>query len=179
MFLVGDPNLNLHLPLLLRGGTTQHITWSCYNVRGVFGVAYHLESASTVGKLQGTTTPNPNVQFRRNCHGPKSCECFPSNKYIFHLFKGWIYNLPGTPRPTIYKWLFQLDDFQSLHRKWLFHQTSIYKWLFGVPGTYKGVSYNPLYTNYQQDIPVDMGVNPKIGVFTPQIIHLFIGFSMK
>ena len=27
--------------------------------------------------------------------------------------------LPGTPRPTIYKWLFQLDDSQSLHRKWL------------------------------------------------------------
>ncbi len=35
---------------------------------------------------------------------------------------------------TIYKWLFQLDDSQSLHRKWLFHQTSIHKWLFGVPG---------------------------------------------
>ena len=26
---------------------------------------------------------------------------------------------PGTPRPTIYKWLFHLDDCQSLHRKWL------------------------------------------------------------
>ena len=37
---------------------------------------------------------------------------------------------------TIYKWLFQLDDSQSLHRKWLFHQTSIYKWLFGVPGSH-------------------------------------------
>ncbi len=38
------------------------------------------------------------------------------------------------PQTTIYKWLFQLDDSQSLHRKWWFHQTSIYKWLFGVPG---------------------------------------------
>ena len=28
-----------------------------------------------------------------------------------------------------------MDDSQSLHRKWLFHQTSIYKWLFGVPGS--------------------------------------------
>ena len=37
------------------------------------------------------------------------------------------------PQTTIYKWLFQLDDSQSLHRKWLFHQTSIHKWLFGVP----------------------------------------------
>ncbi len=34
---------------------------------------------------------------------------------------------PGTPRPTIYKWLFQLDDSKSLHRKW---QTSILNWLF-------------------------------------------------
>ena len=25
---------------------------------------------------------------------------------------------------------------------------------------------------------IDMGVEPKIGVFTPQIIHLFIGFSI-
>ena len=33
-----------------------------------------------------------------------------------------------------YKWLVQLDDSQSLHRKWLFHQTSIYKLLFGAPG---------------------------------------------
>ena len=32
--------------------------------------------------------------------------------------------------------MFQLDDSKSLYRKWLFHQTSIYKWLFGVPGTY-------------------------------------------
>ena len=27
-----------------------------------------------------------------------------------------------------------MDDSQSLHRKWLFHQTSIFKRLFGVPG---------------------------------------------
>ena len=31
-------------------------------------------------------------------------------------------------------WLFQLEDSKSLHGKWLFHQTSMYKWLFGVPG---------------------------------------------
>ena len=30
--------------------------------------------------------------------------------------------------------MFQLDDSKSLHKKWWFHQTSIYKWLFGVPG---------------------------------------------
>ena len=38
------------------------------------------------------------------------------------------------PQTTIYKCWFQLDESQFLHRKWLFHQTSIYKWLFGVPG---------------------------------------------
>ena len=33
------------------------------------------------------------------------------------------------------KWLFQLDDSKSLSEKWLFHQTSIKKLLFGVPGS--------------------------------------------
>ena len=43
--------------------------------------------------------------------------------------------LPGTPRPTIYKGLFQWDDSKSLYRKWLLHQTSIYKMVgLGVPG---------------------------------------------
>ena len=49
----------------------------------------------------------------------------------------WHYDIsyvPGTPRPTIYKWLFQLDDSKSLYRKWVFRQTSILNWLFGVPG---------------------------------------------
>ena len=46
----------------------------------------------------------------------------------------WPQNFFLEPQTTIYKWLFQLDDSQSLHRKWLFHQTSIFKWLFGVPG---------------------------------------------
>ena len=41
------------------------------------------------------------------------------------------------PQTTIYKLLFKLDDSKSLYRKWLFHQTSIYKWLFGVPGDHK------------------------------------------
>ena len=38
------------------------------------------------------------------------------------------------PETSIYKRLFQLDDSKSLHWKVLFHQTSIKKWLFGVPG---------------------------------------------
>ena len=41
------------------------------------------------------------------------------------------------PQTTIYTWLFQLDDSKSWYRKWLFHQTSIYKLLFGVPGAKK------------------------------------------
>ena len=41
--------------------------------------------------------------------------------------------LPGTPNNH----LFQLDDSESLHKKWLFHQTSIYKWLFRVPGSFQ------------------------------------------
>ncbi len=51
--------------------------------------------------------------------------------------KGFNYLEPET---TISKWLFQLDDSKSLHRKWLFHQTSIYKWLFGVQLWFNGKS---------------------------------------
>ena len=42
------------------------------------------------------------------------------------------------PKQPFINWLFQLDDSQSLYTKWLFHQTSIYKWLFGagVPDIY-------------------------------------------
>ena len=41
------------------------------------------------------------------------------------------------PQTTINERLFQLDDSKSLHRKWLFHQTSTENWLFGVPGIYE------------------------------------------
>ena len=60
----------------------------------------------------------------------------PREKVVW-INKRWIIYTYLEPQTTIYKWLFQLDDSQSLHRKWLFHQTSIYKWLFGVPGTYE------------------------------------------
>ena len=51
---------------------------------------------------------------------------------------GWSWLLLTYLEPEIstLKWLFQLDDSKSLHEEWLFHQTSIKKWLFGVPGTY-------------------------------------------
>ena len=67
------------------------------------------------------------------------------------------------PQTTIYKWLFQLDDSQSLHRKWLFHQTSIYKWLFGVPGREVflfGISKLHFVTANTQ--PIANGLHPKI-----------------
>ena len=39
-------------------------------------------------------------------------------------------------KTSMYKWLFQLNDSKSFHRKWLSNQTSIFNWLFRVPGTY-------------------------------------------
>ena len=47
---------------------------------------------------------------------------------------------------TIYKWLFQFElddlyDFNSLHRNWLFHQTSILSWLFGGPSRHQLFEY--------------------------------------
>ena len=47
---------------------------------------------------------------------------------------GEIKDINLEPQTTIIKLLFQLDDSKSLHRKWLFHQTSTLNWLFGVPG---------------------------------------------
>ena len=51
---------------------------------------------------------------------------------------------------SIYKWLFQLDDSKPLHGKqwkWLFNQTSILNWLFGVPGSYdRSLVHNLLKT---------------------------------
>ena len=41
---------------------------------------------------------------------------------------------PETLQQPVFKWSFQLDDSKSLHEKWMFHQTSISNWLFGVPG---------------------------------------------
>ena len=52
------------------------------------------------------------------------------------LIQSWNFKQP------VVLWLFQLDDSKSLHKKWLFHQTSIKKWLFRVPGCDKdGISY--------------------------------------
>ena len=47
---------------------------------------------------------------------------FPSGQSVF------LKNHHLEPETTIYTWLFQLDDSKSLYRKWLFHQTSMYKW---------------------------------------------------
>ena len=41
------------------------------------------------------------------------------------------------PETCIYKWLFQLDDSNSLNQRWLFHLTSLQKiWLFRVPSKF-------------------------------------------
>ena len=49
--------------------------------------------------------------------------------------------IPGTPRPPVYKWLFQLDDSQSLYRKWLEITISIHFLMVGngVPGTHQSL----------------------------------------
>ena len=58
------------------------------------------------------------------------------NKYVdIHIYTIYIL-LYLEFQTTSFLWLFQLDDSKSLHKKWLFHQTSIKKMLFRVPGTY-------------------------------------------
>ena len=61
-------------------------------------------------------------------HGEMLSFSNPSYTCALYIYLG--------PETSIYKWLFQVDDSKSLHRKWLFHQTSIKKRLFRVPGIY-------------------------------------------
>ena len=56
---------------------------------------------------------------------------------------------------SIYKWLLQLDDYKSLHRKWLFDQTSI------VPGTY---TYN-IYIYLELPLDNNFCFFRRIGLF--------------
>ena len=53
------------------------------------------------------------------------------------------HQLPGTPRPIIYKWLFQLDDEQNLYIEHDCFTISIHLYMvgLGVPGTGKSVGW--------------------------------------
>jgi len=68
------------------------------------------------------------------------CRISSINSIFHNLLQGRSpYPHPSKNAKIIFhKWqtvgLFQLDDSKSLHETWLFHQTSIKNWLFGVPG---------------------------------------------
>ena len=70
--------------------------------------------------------------------------------------------------------MFQLDDSKYLYRKWLFHQTSIYKWLFGVPGIPIQIAHeentptSPLSQEVQPLGPVVVSVPPSKGFGEPR-----------
>ena len=74
------------------------------------------------------------------------------------LWKTWV-SQNSTPstylelQTTSFLWLFQLDDSKSLHKKWVFHQTSIKISLFRVPGTqYCPLSGTPEKIQYSWEI---------------------------
>ena len=48
---------------------------------------------------------------------------------------GRSWNMLILEQQQVFLWLFQVDDSKSLHKEWLFHQTSIKKWVFRVPGS--------------------------------------------
>ena len=66
--------------------------------------------------------------------------------YIYlHIYKKYLHvyiytythlSYPGTRHIHFFQQLFQLDDSISWHEKWVFHQTSIQKLFFWVPGIY-------------------------------------------
>ena len=68
-----------------------------------------LESGGGFSGSSSSSSGHPSGQCQ--CHGFDVLGSLP----VYETRK----LIPGTPRPTIYNWLFQLDDSQSLHRKWL------------------------------------------------------------
>ena len=72
---------------------------------------------STVWKGIFFYLPNFGGFFQRRKHH------FGGHRFPWHAYCIYIY-IYQEPQTTIYKWLFQLDDFKPLHRKWSFHQTS-------------------------------------------------------
>ena len=69
---------------------------------------------------------------------------------------------PGTPRPSIYKWLFQLDDSQSLHRKWL--EITKHQFFNGWPWGSRQISWDILISNLLIHTPWDPP-NPRCAFF--------------
>ena len=63
---------------------------------------------------------------------------FSINAFCCFLLSFYLYLEPQT---TIYKWMFQLDDSKSLHRKWLFHQTSIQVFKLFLPKPVPGSAF--------------------------------------
>ena len=67
--------------------------------------------------------------------------------------------------------MFQLDDSKSFYRKWWFHQTTIYKWLFRVPGMGHGflhpkTAHPPIFDATKKCKPL-VGGNSKVCLFSP------------
>ena len=63
---------------------------------------------------------------------------FSINAFCCFLLSFYLYLEPQT---TIYKWMFQLDDSKSLHRKRLFHQTSIQVFKLFLPKPVPGSAF--------------------------------------
>ncbi len=122
---------SLNFYFMVRNRWLSKFAWNSWAPQGLF--PKHLVSLGSVKGVESAFEPPPCSHFElprlnRWFRALKNKKRWPPRT---GLDGG---DLEPQGQPFIYKWLFQLDDSQSLHRKWLFHQTSIYKWLFGVPG---------------------------------------------
>ena len=79
--------------------------------------------------IRGTGVPNKHIFWLGEAGEKKRS----SKRPIPSIFKGKFEGFPLrpflVPKTSTLKWLFQLDESKPLLGKWLFHQTSIKKWL--------------------------------------------------
>ena len=75
--------------------------------------------------------------------------------------------------------MFQLDDSKSLYRKWLFHQTSIYKWLFGVPGScVKELEVGREVATGKSDLIFYLRMIPEVQFVKHLVVHRVQGYRV-
>ena len=149
-----SPNIHFFQAVYTTAPNPKSIPFSC-------GRGTMLQSPPSKVSPQVTTEPFPRRAANARCEATISWTSWRKKR----LKNGWPQQDPCIVyiylelQTTSFLWLFQLE---SLHKKWLYHQTSIKKWLFRVPRIY-------IYTSFFHPWPFD---HPNGGhVFTPERVN--------
>ena len=149
-----------HLQPASRFRSSMFNTWKCWKAQMVWWCPCTFSSCTTkkwtiLGWVKGQTTdlggqiPCREFNVGYSMYGYELARTWkPSLKELLYQLERFGSEVPISLRghiedtttwnskQPVFLWLFQLDDSNSLHKKWLFHQRSVKKWLFRVPGTH-------------------------------------------